>query len=317
MTALTRGLASKGAGVKDVPWAVLFPLECMLWFEKRFLSAKLYSLLLQRGGGIAGPCLQILDFTLRGQRLKLWDPHCLHFKAKAVSAIMNSENDELKKTVTGQNASIQARLKEVTSALPMATAWEHLWKEGVTPWDVKGVTPVISHLLQENKIREGLALVPGCGSGYDVVAMASPTRRVIGLDISKTVVELARERAALSPNSEFIEIQNADFFTYAPPVKFDVIFDYTFFCAMKPSLRPEWAKKMAELLASDGELITLMFPVGDYEGGPPYAVSLEAYMKVLQPWAFKVLSVDDNIPSVPPRKGFESLVRWAKMTANF
>lgn len=41
---------------------------------------------------------------------------------------------------------------------------------------------------------------------------------------------------------------------------------------------------MADLLTLDGELITLMFPIADHGGGPPYAVSLSAYEKVLRPW---------------------------------
>jgi hypothetical protein len=34
-----------------------------------------------------------------------------------------------------------------------------------------------------------------------------------------------------------------------------------FFCALEPSMRSSWGKRVAELLKHDGELITLMFPV--------------------------------------------------------
>ncbi|KAG0606760.1 hypothetical protein M758_9G165100 [Ceratodon purpureus] len=205
-----------------------------------------------------------------------------------------------------------SRLREITGAQPMDTAWEQLWKEGITPWDAQGVTPAITTLLKQNKLREGKVLVPGCGSGYDVVAMASPTRRVTGLDISKTALEQAQLFAEKSPNAEFIEFQNADFFSFAPPSKFDLVFDYTFFCALEPSLREQWAEKMAELLALDGELITLMFPLDEHEGGPPYSVSLEAYEKVLRPHGFHLTSCDAEIPSVESRKGMEKLARWER-----
>ena len=156
------------------------------------------------------------------------------------------------------------------------------------------------------------ALVPGCGSGYDVVAMASPTRRVTGLDISKTALEQAQVFAQKSPNAEFTEFQCADFFTFSPPSKFDLIFDYTFFCALEPSLRERWAEKTAELLALDGELLTLMFPLDDHEGGPPYAVSLEAYEKVLKPHGFHLTSCDADIPTIEQRKNLEQLARWER-----
>jgi hypothetical protein len=65
-----------------------------------------------------------------------------------------------------------ARMREVTGAQPMAAAWEQLWKESETPWDAQGVTPAIAHLLDRNQLREeGRALVPGCGTGYDVLAL--------------------------------------------------------------------------------------------------------------------------------------------------
>lgn len=194
----------------------------------------------------------------------------------------------------------------------MDTAWEQLWKEGVIPWDAQGVTPVVSQLLKENKIRSGRALVPGCGSGYDVVAMASPTRTVLGLDISKTALQQAELFAEKSPNAEFVEFQNADFFSFVPEAKFDVVFDYTFFCALEPSLRQSWAEKMADVLAVDGELITLMFPLDEHEGGPPYSVSVEAYEKVLGPLGFRMTSLESEIPSLEARKGMEKLARWQR-----
>ena len=207
---------------------------------------------------------------------------------------------------------LQARLREITASQPMETAWEQLWKEGTSPWDAQGVNPVVAQLVKENQIREGRVLVPGCGSGYDVVAMASPNRRVVGLDISETALQGAKAHASKCSSSEFVEFLNADFFTYNPPQKFDAIFDYTFFCAFPPSVRPQWAEKMAELLALDGELITLIFPIADHEGGPPYAVSVEAYEQVLRPWGFQLTSCEDDIPSLARRKGQEKLARWAR-----
>jgi len=178
---------------------------------------------------------------------------------------------------------LQARLREITASQPMETAWEQLWKEGTSPWDAQGVNPVVAQLVKENQIREGRVLVPGCGSGYDVVAMASPNRRVVGLDISETALQIAKAHASKCSSSEFVQFLNADFFTYNPPQKFDAIFDYTFFCAFPPSVRPQWAEKMAELLALDGELITFSH------------LTIE---KVSRPWAFQLTSCESNIPSV-------------------
>jgi len=211
-----------------------------------------------------------------------------------------------------QKAVEVSRLREIVGSQPMEKAWEQCWKEGITPWDAHGVTPVIAQLLKAKQLRDGKALVPGCGSGYDVVAMGSPTRSVIGLDISPTALQQAQLLAKDAAASQFVQFKNADFFEYSPSFKFDLVFDYTFFCALDPSLRPWWAEKMADLLALDGELITLMFPLDDHEGGPPFSVSMEAYEQVLGPWGFRLVSCDSEIPSIEKRRGLEKLARWER-----
>ena len=41
-------------------------------------------------------------------------------------------------------------------------------------------SPALLKLLDANEIPNGRALVPGCGRGYDVVALASKDRKAIG-----------------------------------------------------------------------------------------------------------------------------------------
>lgn len=71
--------------------------------------------------------------------------------------------------------------------------WEKSWEAAVTPWDLGKPTPIIEHLVKSGTLPKGRALVPGCGTGYDVVALASPERFVVGLDISSTAVEKAKQ----------------------------------------------------------------------------------------------------------------------------
>eukprot|EP00249_Psilotum_nudum_P010239 c22417_g2_i1 orf=1-459(-) len=123
----------------------------------------------------------------------------------------------------------EVRVRELVNNRPM-DFWDKCWEENVTPWDVGSATPIIVHLVKEGVLPQGRALVPGCGSGYDVLALASPTRQVIGLDISEQALKRARELAKFSPDGEWTEFLNADFYTWTPVEPFDLIFDYTFFC---------------------------------------------------------------------------------------
>lgn len=191
--------------------------------------------------------------------------------------------------------------------------WEKCWEQGVTPWDLGKPTPILKRLHQIGALPKGRTLVPGCGTGYDVAAIACPERFVVGLDISEVAIRNAVEVCSSLSNADYYTFLKEDFFTWQPAELFDLIFDYTFFCAIYPEMRPLWGQRIAELLKPDGELITLMFPISDHVGGPPYKVSTADYEAVLVPMGFKALSVVDNDLAVGPRKGREKLGRWKRM----
>ncbi|KAL6223681.1 hypothetical protein ACLB2K_002540 [Fragaria x ananassa] len=190
--------------------------------------------------------------------------------------------------------------------------WDKCWEQGVTPWDLGRPTPVIAHLHNSGGLPKGRALVPGCGTGYDVVEIACPDCHVTGLDISHNAINKALQLFSSLPNAMHFTFLKVDFFTWHPTDLFDLIFDYTFFCAIEPDMRPAWAQKMADILKPDGELITLMFPIDDHVGGPPYKVSVSDYEEVLHPMGFKAISILDNDLAVKPRKGREKLGRWKR-----
>ncbi|MGD8718426.1 MAG: class I SAM-dependent methyltransferase [Candidatus Zixiibacteriota bacterium] len=63
----------------------------------------------------------------------------------------------------------------------------------------------------------------GCGSGpYIVEALERGARRVVGVDVSDNMLELARGRAVEMGASERVELVRADFATWPPPERYDV-----------------------------------------------------------------------------------------------
>ncbi|XP_021889201.1 probable thiol methyltransferase 2 isoform X2 [Carica papaya] len=196
-----------------------------------------------------------------------------NFNNVVIRATMEKRSEEKLETVNLKNIPNVNKLQQLTNADPSG-GWEKSWELGLTPWDLGQPTPVVLHLQQGGALPNGRALVPGCGTGYDVVAMASPERYVVGLDISENAIKKAKEMSSSSPNANCFAFLKEDFFTWCPSELFDLIFDYTFFCAIEPSMRSAWAKRMCKLLKPDGELITLMFPISDHVGGPPYRVSV-------------------------------------------
>ncbi|XP_062214006.1 probable thiol methyltransferase 2 [Phragmites australis] len=215
----------------------------------------------------------------------------------------------------GSNPSV-ARLRQLIGGRDPSDGWSRCWEEGVTPWDLGQPTPAVVELVRSGTLPSDAAtvLVPGCGAGYDVVALSGPGRFVVGLDVCETAIQKAKQwSSSSSADGSFFAFVVADFFTWEPPELFDLIFDYTFFCALHPSMRPAWARRMAEVLKPDGELITLMYLAEGQEAGPPFNTTVLDYEEVLKPLGFVITSIQDNEVAVEPRKGMEKIARWKRM----
>ncbi|KAL4975894.1 S-adenosyl-L-methionine-dependent methyltransferase [Aspergillus desertorum] len=160
----------------------------------------------------------------------------------------------------------------------------------------------------ETRKRRKRALVPGCGRGYDVLTLALHGFDAYGLEVSATAVSEARgfaERELSSPQASHcgekfdrerarhvgvgkVRFVQGDFFedSWAEEEdlgldvgkdgkgKFDLVYDYTFLCALHPAQRTRWAERMADLLHPGGMLVCLEFPMYKDPAlpGPPWGV---------------------------------------------
>lgn len=166
---------------------------------------------------------------------------------------------------------------------------ENFWGRGLEPgsfFDKGSASPALIDLIARKEIPNGRALIPGCGRGYDVVALCTADRQVLGIDISPTGVEAARAHLSVESRANNIltsqaKIEMQNFFDLDENAKFDFIYDYTFLCALDPSVRSLWAAKMSALVKPGGELLTLIYPIGNRIGGPPFKVSLDMFPELL------------------------------------
>ncbi|KAF8985869.1 hypothetical protein BGZ46_000972 [Entomortierella lignicola] len=195
--------------------------------------------------------------------------------------------------------------------------WNALWEKDIHPWDNPTVSPALREVIEEKPIsaqipKSGNVLVPGCGRGVDVFYLGNESRKAYGLDISPIAVQQCKDIQAEKgiPESHatfFVD----DFFKFDIPAGgFQLIYDYTFFCAITPDLRSAWGRRMAELIPKDGVLITLMYPIGNHTDGPPFAVSEDAYHEQLDA-NFDALLID-NCTSFQTRQGKEKIGVWKR-----
>jgi len=156
--------------------------------------------------------------------------------------------------------------------------WSAMWDAGLQvgdAFDTGTPSPCLLNEIANDRVPLGRALVPGCGRGYDVYALASPARVAVGVELSETAMQAARAFQYPCVTPENATFKQGNFFELDPQDKFDFIYDYTFLCALEPSVRPKWARQMGELTKPGGLLLTLVFPICEKIGGPPFAVNLQ------------------------------------------
>jgi SAM-dependent methyltransferase len=159
--------------------------------------------------------------------------------------------------------------------------WEQRYRAGDTPWEKGAPAPPLLEWLGSRGAMCGDILVPGCGAGHDVraIAAASPTARVVGLDIAPSALDQARRHAlGVRETYQLANILNLpDELTN----RFQWVFEHTCFCAIEPGQRLDYVRGVLRALEPQGVLLAIFFLNPWYPGkapeggGPPFAVSRE------------------------------------------
>ncbi|OMH80801.1 putative thiol methyltransferase 2 [Zancudomyces culisetae] len=196
--------------------------------------------------------------------------------------------------------------------------WKDRWETGNTGWDLGHVNAALEELVEEKtdkvNLPRGRGIVPGCGSGYDVVYLAKNGFKMTGLDLSSIAVDagnkLRDEQKVAQDSARFLV---GDFFNFSlGGEKFMLAYDYTFFCAIHPDMREKWGARYAEIIEAGGNLITLMFPLKQHTSTPPpYTVSEEEYHRVLDT-NFELVYIDRNPREEPNRKAPCAIAVWRR-----
>ena len=127
----------------------------------------------------------------------------------------------------------------------------------------------------------GSILVPGCGNGNDVraLAAAAPAAEIVGLDIAPSAIGQARQYPCTG--KEIYRI--ADLLDLPADLanRFDWVFEHTCFCALEPARRADYVRAVAGALTGEGALLAIFFlnpwdpGEAPAEGGPPFGTSRE------------------------------------------
>ena len=156
----------------------------------------------------------------------------------------------------------------------MPTDWEAQYQKGETPWDKGAPSPGLVDFLASEPVRERV-LVPGCGVGHDVRALAAAAAEVVGLDIAPSAIE----GAARYPRVGHERYELGSLFDLPPHLRgaFDLVWEHTCFCAIDPSMRAPYVEAVASALKPGGKLTAIFYLDPGHDSpdeGPPFGVSV-------------------------------------------
>ncbi len=183
------------------------------------------------------------------------------------------------------------------------TDWESRYQSGQTGWDIGHIsTPLKAYFdqLEDKSIR---ILIPGCGNAYEASYLHQKGfKNVFLVDLASSPLE---DFASKHPDFPPEHLIHENFFEHQG--QYDLMVEQTFFCAIDPQHRAEYAKKTAALLRPQGKLIGLLWSVPLNEDKPPFGGSKEEYHNYFDPF-FKYSVFEEAHNSIEPRAGRELFI---------
>lgn len=188
--------------------------------------------------------------------------------------------------------------------------WVKRWETGRRPWDLGHVPPDLAAFLRRQKAGARRVLIPGCGSGYEVQAFHEAGDEVVAIDFSGPAVAHARE--VLGPLGD--RVIQANFFKHDFGTHlFGLVYERGFLCSFSPPHWPEYAERLAGLIAPGGLLVGL-FLYGEEPEPPPYPLTDVAAATLLGRWFRLVRSQPAAPDTVPVYRGLERWQEWQRLS---
>ncbi|EXI93147.1 MAG: Thiopurine S-methyltransferase [Candidatus Accumulibacter sp. BA-94] len=196
----------------------------------------------------------------------------------------------------------------------LADFWDHRFRSGITPWEAGAAPPELRQFVRTCAPATGAAvatqprrrprvLVPGCGSGFDAAYLDRQGWQVTALDFSAAAIELARSSVGDTWRGTLLA---ADFFSFVATEPFDLIYERAFLCALPRHLWPQYGHRVAELLATGGQLAGYFF-FSEELRGPPFGILPEQLAALLTPGFVcrEDRAVSDSLPVFAGRERWQ------------
>lgn len=173
--------------------------------------------------------------------------------------------------------------------------WQKRYSDKNHPWDIGSVAPALKDYFDQLSNKQLKILIPGCGFAHEAKYLAEEGfSNVTCIDL----VDEVFEESGLNKTS--VTCLAIDFFDHNE--QYDLIIEQTFFCALDPSLRKNYAAQVSTNLKENGKLVGLLFNM-EKPDGPPFGGS-EAEYRALFSSYFELRKLEPCRNSVSARSEF-------------
>jgi methyl halide transferase len=187
------------------------------------------------------------------------------------------------------------------------TFWNTKYKDQKTGWDLGVISPPLKAYFDQLENKDLKILIPGGGNSYEAEYLFNHGfRNVFVVDLSEIALENLKKRVPKFPD---VQLLHANFFEIED--LFDLVIEQTFFCAIQPKLRAQYAHKMNAILQPKGKIVGLLFEAVLNEDHPPFGGTKEEYLNYFQPY-FQQVSMNPCYNSYPNRQGMELFIQLIK-----
>ena len=178
--------------------------------------------------------------------------------------------------------------------------WEEKYAKNTTGWNIGYISTPIKEYIDQLQNKDIKILIPGAGNSYEAEYLwENGFKNLFVLDIAKQPLVNLKDRVPEIPDSNLI---HKDFFDFEG--SFDLIIEQTFFCALDPDLREDYAKHTASLLNENGKIAGLLFNFELTNEGPPFGGSKAEYLNYFSSY-FHIHKLEKAYNSIKPRMNKE------------
>jgi SAM-dependent methyltransferase len=180
--------------------------------------------------------------------------------------------------------------------------WEGRYQTGETRWDRGDASPALTQWLEQGAIPNGRILVPGCGRGHEVVALARAGHDVTAVDLAPSAIDATATQLRVAGTQA--QLIQADLLQWTPEQAFDGVYEQTCLCALTPTLWPAYAARLALWVRPGGTLAILFMQTGR-DGGPPFHCALPRMHELFDPQLWEWPDESERLTIPHPNGGTE------------